>query len=504
MDDAFSPPAEAQLLFARVASLARAHGVDAHAAGGTVRDVLLGRPMRDLDVAVSGDALAFARRLAGDLPGHFALLDDVHAVARVVLDDGPVGYIDVAQLQGSLEDDLRRRDFTVDALAAPLAGGAIIDVTGGMADLAAKRVRMTSPRVFDEDPLRLLRGPRIASELGFTVDDATAAEIRSRAANVRGAAAERRRDELARIFALERAYEALLLLDDLSLVDAVLPEVTFGRGVTQPGGFHAYDVFEHNLRTVEALDAMIGAICGSRVPATEYVTVAAGEVARTFDWCAADMRAYFGDEMSEGRSRSSILKLAGLLHDVAKPQTRTLDDQGAHFYGHADEGAAIARRVMRRLRFSAKEARWVSLLVSEHLRPVQLAQVGEAPTRRALYRFYRDLGDAVPAVIFLALADAAASRGPRLTAENWAPHVRYMNSLLVRSYDDAGIVNPPRLLTGRDIMRELGLPEGPRIGRHLEALREAQAAGEVASRAEALAFIRARDAEGHGEGGPPR
>jgi hypothetical protein len=128
---------------------------------------------------------------------------------------------------------------------------------------------------------------------------------------------------------------------------------------------------------------------------------------------------------------------------------------------------------------------------------VQLAPVGEPPTRRALYRFYRDLGEGVVGVLLLALADAAAARGPGLTAAGWSRHAAYMNSLLVRSRREEGILDPPRLLTGRDIMSALQLQEGPAIGRLLEALREAQAAGEVADRREALAFVKARAAGEH-------
>jgi len=473
-----------------ITPLASDAGATAYVVGGTVRDVLLGREARDLDLAVDQDAMAFAKRLTAAFGAHFVELDEVNAVARVVMPrghDAAVDYVDVAQLQGTLEQDLRRRDFTIDALAVPLGQASVIDVCGGLDDLAARAVRMNASDVFDADPLRLLRAARIASELGFAIDARTQDVIRARAGDVVQAAAERRRDELARIFALDDAYQALLLLDGLKLLDALLPEVTFGRGVGQPPQWHAYDVFEHGLRAVEAMDIMLA-------PAAP---VGAGAwlwegLWKAFAWCEGELRAYLAEELSEGRTRGSLLKVAALLHDVAKPQTRTVDDDGrARFYGHADAGAATAARVMRRLRFSASEVRFVSRLVAEHLRPVQLAQVGEAPTRRALYRFYRALGDAVPGVLLLALADAAASRGPSMTSEAWSRHVAYMNSLLVRSMEEEGIVDPPRLLTGNDVMRELGMPAGPAIGKLLEALREAQAAGDVNDREAALAFVRA-------------
>ena len=483
---AFAPPVSLQPLLARIETMARDAGLESYIVGGSVRDALLGRAMRDLDIAVDRDAMPFARRLADALGGHFVALDDANAIARVVLHDVAVSYIDVAQLQGSLDDDLRRRDFTVDALAVCIGESAIIDVCGGLDDLAARRVRMTAERAFDDDPLRLLRGARIAAELGFEIEPATAAAIRARAPRVLESAAERRRDELARIFALDAAAPAVRLLDDLRLLDALLPEVTAGRGVTQPND-HSYDVLEHGIRAVEAMDIML---------TTERPT---GDRAwmwdrlwQIFSWREAALRAYIAAELSEGRSRGALLKLTALLHDVAKPRTRTVEADGRiRFLGHADEGGAMATQILRRYRFSSRETGFVARLVEEHLRPVQLASAGEVPTRRALYRFHRDLGDAVEGGLLLSLADAAAARGARMTNEGWSSQAAYMNSLLVRLQGEAGIVDAPRLLSGQDIMIEFGLSEGPRIGQLLEALREAQATADVRDRQGALALVRA-------------
>jgi tRNA nucleotidyltransferase/poly(A) polymerase len=509
MTPRFVPPPEIAALIDRIAALAAADDVEAYVVGGSVRDVLLGRGMHDLDIAVDRDALAFARRVAEALRGHFVKLDDVNAVARVVLDDGAVRSIDVAQLQGTLAEDLHRRDFTIDALAVPLAGGNVLDETGGIDDLARGVVRMTGAHVFDADPLRLLRGARLAAELGFELDAETERTIRARGSEIATAAPERQRDELARMLALDTAYEALRLLDRLGLLSVLLPDLDAGRGVEQPGAFHAYDVFEHGMHCVEAMDVMLGSgrehgrpegrpyINGDRPWLHDDVWAA-------FAWCEPELRAYLDAETSEGRPRRALLKIAALLHDVAKPQTLSVDDSGrAHFFGHADLGAEIAGRALRRLRFARREVQFVVTLVAEHLRPVQLAAVGEVPTRRAIYRFYRDLGDAAPAVLLLSLADAASARGPEMTREGWIQHVGYMNSLLVRSKEEEGIVSPPRILTGRDIISELNVTEGPEIGRLLELLREAQAAGEVTDRADALAFVaeaaRAQRPEGRGD-----
>ncbi len=484
----FNPPEPIANLLARIAAVATP-GRHAYAVGGTVRDTLLGRQPHDVDIAVDGDALAFTRELADALDGHFVALDDENGVGRIVARDPAamgVSHIDVAQLQGTIEEDLRRRDFTIDALAAPISGRPVIDVCGGLGDLAAGVVRMNSTDVFHSDPLRLLRAARIASELAFSIEPEIAAVIRARAGDVLKAAGERRRDELARIFALPDVYPALLLLDDLRLLDALMPEVTFGRGVTQPDDWHAYDVFEHNLRAVQALDVML-----ADARADDERAFLWDGLWDALGWREPELRAYLSEEMSEGRTRASLLKLAGLLHDVGKPQTRTLEEGGRiRFLGHGEQGAEIARRIMRRLRFSASEIRFVSRLVEQHLRPVQLAQIGEVPSRRALYRFYRDLGDAMPAVLLLSLADAAASRGPRMTSVDWSRHVLYMSSLFVRSKEEEGILDPPRLIDGNDIMSRLKMPAGPAIGKLLEALREAQAAGEVTDGDSAWAFVR--------------
>lgn len=485
----FSPPAALAAVIHSVATLAAANGRAAYVVGGTVRDVLLGRPAQDLDLAVTGEAAPFARRVGEALDGHFVELDEDRGIYRVVLrapaPDGPM-YIDVAAMQGTIDADLRRRDFTIDAMAVEVEGGDVIDPRGGVADLKARIVRMTDAAVFEADPLRLLRCARIAAELRFDVEATTAVEVRARAGDVMRPAGERQRDELARMFGLADAYGGVRLLDGLGLLDVVLPEVAAGRGVTQPPQWHAYDVFEHGMRAVEAMDLMLA----RERPASERAWVWE-ELWSAFAWRERELRAHLAEELSGGRTRASLLKLAALLHDVGKPQSRTVDETGRiRFFGHADGGATIAARIMRRLRFSAAEVRYVSLLVAEHLRPVQLAQVGEAPTKRALYRFNRALGDAMPDVLLLALADAAGSRGPALTSDGWLRHVAYMNSLLVRSMEGVGILHAPPLLTGDEVMAEGGIAPGPMVGRLLEALREAEAIGAVTTADGARAFVR--------------
>jgi poly(A) polymerase len=199
------------------------------------------------------------------------------------------------------------------------------------------------------------------------------------------------------------------------------------------------------------------------------------------------------NESTGSTTRLVLLKLAALLHDVSKPETKSVEPDGRiHFLGHPDQGAVKAEAICERLRFSNRETHFVSLLVEEHLRPTMLAQPGQPPSRRALYRFLRDLGEAMPACLILSLADAAAATGPRLQQERWRGHVAYCRYVL---YEASRIDSPEqgtrkRLVDGNDLMTELGLEPGPLLGQVLSQLDEAQAVGEIETRAQAIAYAR--------------
>jgi poly(A) polymerase len=204
------------------------------------------------------------------------------------------------------------------------------------------------------------------------------------------------------------------------------------------------------------------------------------------------LKEHFEEEVSSGHKRKTLLKLAALLHDVAKPETKAIDEKGKmRFLGHAREGTAIVSDIMGRLRFSAREQEMVEKMVAHHLRPGQM--VGEGlPTRRAIYRYFRDTGDAGIDTIFLNLADHLAARGPQLDVEEWRGHARQMAYVLEECFREEGVVLPPRLIDGHDLIDIIGLSPGPKIGGLLEAVREAQAAGEVGTREEALSYVQER------------
>ncbi len=202
------------------------------------------------------------------------------------------------------------------------------------------------------------------------------------------------------------------------------------------------------------------------------------------------LAARFAEEVSTGRSRLVLLKLAALLHDIAKPQTKTFELSGRmRFFGHGTEGAATAQTIMERLGFSRREITMVSTMVEHHLRPGQLVEE-DLPTQRAIYRYFRDTGEVGVDTIFLNLADHLAARGPSLEIEEWAAHARVAAYMLDKHAHQQTVMAPPRLLDGNAIMQSFGLKPGPELGRLLEAVREAQAVGEIVTREQALALVK--------------
>ena len=484
---------DASRLLTSISRFLAEEDIPSYLVGGFVRDMLLERGTDDIDIAVDADALEVARRAAGALGGRYVLLDEENGVGRVVLFDNDtdrsVGswYIDFTTLRGSIEHDLARRDFTIDAMAIEL-GESIEDILGadrlidpfnGRDDLRRSIVRTVSDTVFEADAARLIRAVRLAAELHFTIDGDTEALIRRDSQLITRVAGERIREELLRLLALPGAGKRLAYLDELGILTALIPELNPARGVDQPK-VHVWDVFDHSIQTVSAVESLL------RQGAWEY---AGDEILTSVPW-SADLQKHFDREVGSGSTRGSLLKLAALLHDIAKPQTRTIDDDGrARFLGHPQQGAAAAADILERLRFSNKEIKLVELLVIHHMRPTQMSHE-ELPTRRAIYRYFRDTGESGIDVLFLCLADHLAARGHSLDMAEWQEHTRTVEYVLNKHLEDESISLPPKLLDGHDLIKIFGLNPGPEIGELLEALRETQAAGEVTDRQQALDYIK--------------
>jgi putative nucleotidyltransferase with HDIG domain len=478
-------PEEASSLLGKLKDILDERGIECYVVGGFVRDALLGLQNRDIDVAVAGDAAPVASAVAHDLGTRVVPLGDLNQTFRVVVKRADSHWhLDFATMRGSIEEDLRERDFTINAIAVSLAdmtGGmsevSVVDPLEGESDLRTGTIRAVSEDAFRKDPARLLRAIRFAAVRGFSVEADTEALMQRDAALVGSVAPERLLDELGRVLDTHRAYSAFRTLERLGLLQPLMPELASTRGVTQPKE-HFWDVFEHSLETVGTVERVLRQ---SGEPDDE--------VLRQVPW-SQELERHFEEEIAGGRSRAALLKLAGLLHDLGKPATKTVEESGRmRFLGHPREGAGMAADLMRRLRFSNREIEMVQLLTEHHMRPHFLAR-DEVPTRRAIYRFFRDTGDVGIDTLFLGLADHLAARGPTLDPEEWRRDTETTRYVLSKWFEEQDTVSPPKLIDGHTIMDRLGVAPGPQVGQILEAVREAQAAGEIVTAEEALDLAR--------------
>ena len=452
--------------------------------GGVVRDALLGREIQDIDITVPGAALPVGHAVANHLGATAVPLPEWNIV-RVALpgitESGRPFLIDVSGHPGSIEDDLRSRDFTVDAMAIPIDRwdtderfDAIIDPLNGKADLARRVLRAGSDGVFAADPGRMLRAVRLAQQVGLRMEPDTARLIRRDARLLHRVSPERVRDEFMTILSVTGARPQLEVLDRLDLLCRVIPELEATKRCEQPRSHHYWDVWGHLLHCVEYAEEVTA---GHRNNA--IYTMA--------PWTAKE-DAYFGEIIGDGHTRRTVLKLAALLHDIAKPQTRAADADGrVRFLGHSEQGAEIVERRLTSLRVSRRITDLVADMVRHHLRPSQLRDGSAMPSSRAIFRFYRDVGDAAVDTLYLAMADVLAARGPDLSPERWANYAKMIAAVLESGAEQPGNRNDnPPLINGHDLMDALNLPPGPRIGSLLARLREAEAVGEISSREDAM------------------
>jgi poly(A) polymerase len=441
--------------------------------GGAVRDELLDRPVADVDLVVDGDARAAAKALGRAVGGPAFELSGEFGAWRVI-GPGRRWQVDVTRVQGgSLTDDLGRRDFTVNAMARPLAGGDVVDPFGGAGDLVARRLRMVAAASFDDDPLRVLRLARFACELGLVPDDDTVAAAAGRAPRIAEVAAERVFAELKRVVAADRVLDGLALMDVLGLTPYVLPELSALRGVEQ-NRYHHLDVYDHTLAVLAetvALEREPGAVIGDE----------------TLD---EPLRALLAAPLADEVTRGTALRLGALLHDVAKPETQAFHEDGSvlGFPGHAELGAGQARAALTRLRASEKLRAHVALLARHHLGLGFL--VHKAPLDgRAIHRYLVRTAPVEVDVSLLSIADRLATRG-RKADEAIARHLEVARIVLPAALDYAGWAAQPPLVRGDELARELGLRPGPALGTLLAQLDEARYAGEIATRDEAIALAR--------------
>ena len=482
-----------------------------HLVGGAVRDMLLGRVSPDLDFAVPSNSISLARKISNALHVDFVVLDEERDTGRVVVSDdhGVRTFMDFAAYRAgnspsasipSLDDDLRGRDFTINAMAYDLHSGEIIDPLGGAKDLHAKMIRCCSPSAFSDDPVRILRAVRQAAAFEFHIEKGTRELMKESAADIGRVSPERLRDELFKILHGPKADASVRALEMLGILPHFLPELTAMKGVEQSAP-HVYDVWTHTLAVMASLEGILAALRLDH-RAEDANGLMAGLLSLGLGRYREQFERHYSQSLNPDRTIRSLLFFAALYHDVSKPETRTVDAGGrVRFFDHEIKGADIAAERARVFNLSSVEIERLQLIIRNHMRihshATRLEEAKETPSRKAVYRFFRDTGEASIDLVLLALADLRGTRASTLTQESWAAYLEIARILLENYWErPEQIVSPPRLLDGNEIMRELSLKPGPVVGQLLEAIRENQAAGKIETREQALSFARDQISDG--------
>jgi poly(A) polymerase len=451
-------------------------------AGGTVRDLLLGRQPADVDLTVACHGKVWARELARRTGGAFVELGQEEDAGRVVFQGETVDFSSFRAGATTIDQELTKRDLTINGLGlcidplmdrAGCAGDeefAVIDPQGGVRDIRDGVIRLCSRQSIVDDPLRLLRVFRFAASLGFRVAAATLAEVEERRQLIAGVAPERTAHELDLIMASERAYQSFALMAETGLLFEIIPELLPGVGMEQPASHHL-DVFEHLLETLRQMERI------QRDPG------------QFFSENSQIMESW----LARGRHRQQ-LKWASLFHDVGKPAAYGInEDKGGRitFYNHDLQGADLFGAIARRLRWSGEDTKFVASMIAAHMRPFFLAnnQRQGKLTLKACLRLIRSLGNNLPGLFMLAMADALAGKGEG-SPEEIEQEVAGLFNRMQQVWQEhvTPVRESPPLITGRDLINELGLEPGPIFRRILGLVEEAQMEHRIMTRSQALAL----------------
>ncbi len=461
-------------LLQSIRDIAAGKKISLYLVGGILRDSLLKREKEnpDIDFCLQRGAIALARETAGVLRAGFVVLDKEHGCGRVVKKMGRRVYtLDFTDFRGKdLAEDLLHRDFTMNSMAMDLeaalrakkpSDGLLIDPWGGRRDIRARAIRLVHKDGFDEDPLRILRAFSFAALLGFRIDARTLKLACLKRGKMRSVSWERIRDELFKILSTERSYDFLCRLDKNGILDNLFPETAPMRAMKQ-GPYHHLDVWGHTMETVRHLELCL----------------------RSFGK-KPEIGAYLDEEISSGRRRRELLKLAALLHDIGKPRTLRVDDGKVQFHGHERAGSQMFRDIGARMKLSNEEVRLIRQIIFLHLRPGYLV-TNPVMTPRAKFRFFRDAGSEAAGILLLSLADQRATRGYPTLEKSRGRHERTGRALIKEYFQKQKEEKTVRLVNGHDIIKEFGLPPSPEVGRILRELEELQAIGKIGTKMEAL------------------
>ena len=434
--------------------------------GGTVRDMLLNRPTYDKDLIVlDEDARSFSENLAKTLEATFVPLDEENKIYRIVLKD-KLNYLDITNpIENDFEKDIKRRDFTINALALDIYNGEIIDFVGGKKDLENKKIRMITEENFDDDPLRILRGYRFQAGLGFEIEEKTLDAIKTRIEKLNQPAFERKIVEIIKLFGGKYAVEALLEMDKVGILENLFPPIIDVKKVP-PNSHHHLDLFNHSLEVVN-------------------------QIQKIYENSSQEIQTHLETTDFGGAPRLAHLKLAGFLHDIGKFSTWTIEENNRHrFIKHDDIGAKMAEKMLKEMKFSKKQIEYICKQIKLHIYPSGVLQAPNLNEKHYM-RYIRKMENDVIDNIILAKADRLSAQGADITPEILNANLNGLDKMLQYYLDIKDSLKPlPKLIDGREVMQILNLTPSPRLGEIMDAIKEAQISGDIITKDEAIEFIK--------------
>ena len=455
----------------KISSLAKKNSIKVWLVGGALRDMFIKRngEITDFDFCVDHNTFSLAFKFGKLTKSRMIVLDSEQKSYRVIIKRKDKFYTyDFTRMRGKdLRSDLLSRDFTVNTLALSLndmPSIKMIDLLGARRDLISKCIKVVDEPVLKDDPLRILRAFSLSCLYGFRIEKRTERLLVKYKKLLSKVSKERINEEIFKILSAKHAYPAVKKMSELFIIDEVIPYITAQRGVHQ-GAYHHLDVWGHSLDALLRLEALANRRLSKIREIRDYLYKNAAGKHRLID----------------------VIKLAVILHDAGKPFARKIVNKKTIFHTHEKIGADLIDEVYKKLKLSVKEKEILKKLIFWHLRPGYLADQ-HYPSKRAVYRFFRDTADYGPAVVILSLADWRATRGPLTDVKKRKRHERIMLNLIKKYFEDRKRKPVPKLVDGFDIMKRFKLEPSPLVGKILKKIKEEQALGKIKNKHQAYKF----------------
>ena len=464
-----------------IIKLAKETQSDVYVVGGYLRDFLLNKKSLDIDLVVSDKAEFFAKKLAKNINGKcFILHDDLQTYRIAIFNNPDMEYIDVSLMQGkNIKEDLSRRDFTINSLAINIEKfnaikKNIIDYFNGVKSLKNKEIKIVSKKVFVDDPLRMLRAFRFASEYNFKISKETLSLIKKYSSKITNVAGERIKNEFFRILNNKKSSKYIAMIDECGLLEKIFPVITRMKKSAKNFYYHPKGLFQHCFQTYEALENIFS------------------KLDKYFPKSKDILEKNLNENFSENVNRKNLLKFIAIFHDCAKPECAKRMGNKMRFLGHEDIGAKKTAQIMKALKMSNKEIDFAKAIISEHMRPSNLAK-SEIITNRAQMRLFRDIKENTAYLLILAMSDwhSYKSLKKKIYPKKVLQQQEKSVAKLIFNYFDFINKKPKdKIVDGNVLMKEFKLKPGKIIGDLLKYINNAYEEGRIKSKQQALKYAK--------------